>query len=149
MKGYCQPCCHCLVTKSCPTLLRPHGLYPTRLLCSLDFPGKNIAISSSTELPDLGNEPLSPALQQILYHWATREAQQQQQQNNYVDVFFFFRFLECSQNFLACSICIVYCPEHFKMMSCHSWFLSFLLSDQVPLPQSTLSWEHIILLTSI
>ena len=45
----------CLVPKSRPTLLRPHGLQPTRLLCLWDFPGKNtgvlegVAISSSRE----------------------------------------------------------------------------------------------------
>ena len=33
--GYC-----CLVAKSCPTLLWPHGLYPASLLCLWDFPGK-------------------------------------------------------------------------------------------------------------
>ena len=27
---------HCLVTQSCPTLLQPHGLQPTRLLCPWD-----------------------------------------------------------------------------------------------------------------
>ena len=32
--------CCCLVAKSCPTLLRPHGLYPASLLCLWDFPGK-------------------------------------------------------------------------------------------------------------
>ena len=31
-----------LVTESCPTLAaQPHGLYPTRLLCPWDSPGKN------------------------------------------------------------------------------------------------------------
>ena len=33
-------CCYCLVAKLCPTLLQPHGLQPTRLLCPWDFPGK-------------------------------------------------------------------------------------------------------------
>ena len=33
----------CLVTKSCLTL-RPPGLYPARLLCSWDFPGKNTEV---------------------------------------------------------------------------------------------------------
>ena len=28
---------YCLVTKSCPTLLWPHGLQPARLLCPWDF----------------------------------------------------------------------------------------------------------------
>ena len=30
--------------KSSPTLLRPYGLYPTRLLCPWDFPGKNTGV---------------------------------------------------------------------------------------------------------
>ena len=34
--------CCCLVTKSCLTLLRPHGLYsPLGSFCPWDFPGKN------------------------------------------------------------------------------------------------------------
>ena len=37
---YCfLPCC--LVTKACPTLLPPHGLQPTRLLCPWNLSGKN------------------------------------------------------------------------------------------------------------
>ena len=36
--------CCCLVTKSCLTLLQPYGLWPARLLCSWDFPGKNIGL---------------------------------------------------------------------------------------------------------
>ena len=42
--------CCCLVAKSCPTLLRPHGLYPASILCLWDFPGKKtggVAISFS------------------------------------------------------------------------------------------------------
>ena len=41
-----QVCCGCcyLVAKSCPTLLRPHGLQPTRLLSSWDFPGKKTGV---------------------------------------------------------------------------------------------------------
>ena len=31
----------CLVTQSCPTLLRLHGLWPARLLCPWNFPVKN------------------------------------------------------------------------------------------------------------
>ena len=34
----------CLVAKSCMTLLQPHGLWPTRLLCPWDFPGKNTGV---------------------------------------------------------------------------------------------------------
>ena len=37
-------CCCCLVNKSCPTLCDPHGLWPTRLLCPWDFPGKNTGV---------------------------------------------------------------------------------------------------------
>ena len=33
-----------LVTKLCPTLLRPHGLHPSRILCLLDLPDKNIRV---------------------------------------------------------------------------------------------------------
>ena len=33
--------CACSVAWSCLTLLRPHGLQPTRLLCPRDSPGKN------------------------------------------------------------------------------------------------------------
>ena len=40
-KSYCL-CC--LVTKSCLTLLQPAALWPTRLLCPWDFPGKNTGV---------------------------------------------------------------------------------------------------------
>ena len=33
-----------LVAKSCPTLLRAHGLQPIRLLCPRDSPGKNTRV---------------------------------------------------------------------------------------------------------
>ena len=32
------------VTQLCPTLLWPHGLWPTRPLCPWDFPGKNAGV---------------------------------------------------------------------------------------------------------
>ena len=38
--SYLSPSYICLVAKLCPTLLQPHGLYPARLLCPWDFPGK-------------------------------------------------------------------------------------------------------------
>ena len=34
----------CLVTQLCLILLRPHGLYPTRLLCPWEFPGRNAGV---------------------------------------------------------------------------------------------------------
>ena len=49
--------------------LRPHGLYPTRLLCPWNSPAKNtrVGIPYSTDLPNPEMEPGSLALQ-ILYH---------------------------------------------------------------------------------
>ena len=48
-------------------LLQLHGLYPARLLCPWDFPGKNTGVGchslSLGKLPDLEIEPGSPALQ--------------------------------------------------------------------------------------
>ena len=40
----------CLVTKSCPTLLWPHRLQPTSLLCPWDFSGKNTGMGSHSLL---------------------------------------------------------------------------------------------------
>ena len=38
----CPVCtCVCLIAESCPTLFRPLWLWPTRLLCPWNFPGKN------------------------------------------------------------------------------------------------------------
>ena len=60
-------CCYCLVAQLCPTLLLPHGLWPSRLLCPWGSPGKNIGVGllypSSGDLPNLGIEPTSPVLQ--------------------------------------------------------------------------------------
>ena len=40
------------------------GLWPTRLLCPWDFPGKNarVVAASSWDLPDPGIDPMSPAM---------------------------------------------------------------------------------------
>ena len=37
-------CCCCLVAKSCPTVLWPHGLQPARPLCPWDSLGKNTGV---------------------------------------------------------------------------------------------------------
>ena len=37
-------CCQCWVAKSCVTLLKPRGLWPTRLLCPWDAPGKDTGV---------------------------------------------------------------------------------------------------------
>ena len=52
----------CLVTKSCLTILQPHGLYPSRPLCPLDFPGKNTGVSCHVLLQGI-------FLIHILSHW--------------------------------------------------------------------------------
>jgi len=50
-----------------PDSLRPHGLQPTKLLCPLDFPGKDTAVGlpfpSPGDLPNPRIKPRSPALQ--------------------------------------------------------------------------------------
>ena len=38
------PCMHARSLQSCPTLLRPHGLQPTRRLHPWDFPGKSTGV---------------------------------------------------------------------------------------------------------
>jgi len=43
--------CCCLVARSCPALVQPHGSRPTRLLCPGDFPGKNTGVGSHFLLP--------------------------------------------------------------------------------------------------
>ena len=75
---YSESCC--LVTKSCLTLLWPHVLLPARLLCSWNFPEKNtwsgLSFPSPGDHSDSRNQtPFSCISRQILYHWATREAQ--------------------------------------------------------------------------
>ena len=57
--------CCCLVTKSCLTLLQPHGLSPTTLLCPWNFPGKNTGVSCHSLLQGIfltGTEPTSCSL---------------------------------------------------------------------------------------
>ena len=46
--------------------LQPHGLWPARLLCSWNSPGKNTGVGSHFppgDFPDLGIEPTSPEFQ--------------------------------------------------------------------------------------
>ena len=37
-----------VVTQPCPTLCNPHGLWPTKLLCPWDSPGKNTGVVATT-----------------------------------------------------------------------------------------------------
>ena len=61
-----------LATQSCSTLCDPHGLQPTRLLCSWNSPGKNTAVDCLFFLQGIFPTQWSyPSLQycrQILYH---------------------------------------------------------------------------------
>ena len=55
------------VAQSCLTSLQPYGLYPARVLCPWDSPGKNTGVGCQSflqgNLPDPGIKPGSPALQ--------------------------------------------------------------------------------------
>ena len=57
------------------TLLRPHGLQPTRLLCPWDFPGKNTGVGRHFLLrgifPTQALNHVSCLGRQILYHCTT------------------------------------------------------------------------------
>ena len=59
--------CCCLVAKSCPTVLRLHDLWPIRLLCPWDFPGKNTGVGCHSLLQGIfatqGSELSLPHLQ--------------------------------------------------------------------------------------
>ena len=70
--------CRCLVAKSCPTLLWPHGLQPARFLCPWDFPGKNTGVGCPFLLREISqtqewNQCL-PHHRQILYPLSHGEA---------------------------------------------------------------------------
>ena len=64
-----------LVAKSCPTLW-PHGLWPTRLFCPWDSPGKNMGVGCHCLLqgifPTQESKPDLLHCRQILY-WLTYE----------------------------------------------------------------------------
>ena len=69
-----------LVAQLCVTLLQPHGLRPTRFLCPWDSPTARIlewvAIPFSRgSSPPRDGTHVSCIGRQVLYHWATREAQ--------------------------------------------------------------------------
>ena len=77
----CYWCC-CLVAKSCPTLLWPHGLQPARLLSPWDFLGKNTGMDCHFLLQGTfltqGLNCVSCVTcigRRVLYHCTTSEAQ--------------------------------------------------------------------------
>ena len=65
-----------LVAQSCPTL-RPHRLWPTRLLCPWDYPGKNTGVDCHSLLqrifPTQGFNLGPLHCRQILYRLSYRE----------------------------------------------------------------------------
>ena len=68
---YTHMCMHAKSLHLCPALWKPHGLYPTRLLCPWDSPGKNSgvgchALLQRTFLTQGLNLRLSPL---HLLHW--------------------------------------------------------------------------------
>ena len=60
------------MAQSCPNLLRPHGLSPTRLLCPWDSPGKNTGVDCHSLLQGVlliqGSNLGLLHCRQILYH---------------------------------------------------------------------------------
>ena len=60
-RGHC--CCCCLISKSCLTLLRPHGLQPAKSL-SMGFPRQEycsgLPFPSPGDLPSPGIKPVTP-----------------------------------------------------------------------------------------
>ena len=71
-------CCCYLAAPVVSDSVRPHGLYPTRLLHLWDSPGKSAGVGCHSLLqgifPTQGSKPGLLHCRQILYHWATREA---------------------------------------------------------------------------
>ena len=67
----CTGSCCCLGTRSCLTLLQPHGLEPTRLLSPWDFSDKNTGVDSLSLLqgivPTQGLNTHLPHHRQIFY----------------------------------------------------------------------------------
>ena len=60
----------CLVTKSCPTLLKPHGYSPPGSSVHGIFQAKMlewVAILSPGDLPNPGIKPMSPALASVFF----------------------------------------------------------------------------------
>ena len=70
--------CACSVASVRSDSLRPYGLWPTRLLCAWESPGKNTGVGCHGLLqgifPAQGSNPRLLYYRWILYHWATREA---------------------------------------------------------------------------
>ena len=58
-----------LFSQWCLTLLQPHGLYPTRLLCPWNSPGRNTVVHSHSLLQGIFlTQEDFPHFRHILYH---------------------------------------------------------------------------------
>ena len=83
-----------LVSKSCLTFLQPHRLWPSRLFCPWDFPGKNTGVGCHSLLRGSSQSRdrietqswVSCIGRWVLYHWVTRASP------IYVRVFIFYTF---------------------------------------------------------
>ena len=68
--------CCCLVTSAVSDSLQPHRLYPIKLLCLWDFPGKNTGMGRHFLLQEIfPTQELDLCLlhcRWILHYWATR-----------------------------------------------------------------------------
>ena len=70
--------CYVCVNSVLSYSLRLYGLWPTRLLCPWNFPGKNTGVGCHFLLQEI--EPASPVFffflhcRQILYHWTIGKA---------------------------------------------------------------------------
>ena len=93
----CIHCC-CLATKSCLTLLWPHGLQPTRLLCPRDFPVRYTGVGCHFLLqeifPTKGSKP-------SLLHWQANLLPLSHLEALYV----FIPLIHCQKAFIA-PVCI-------------------------------------------
>ena len=83
----------CSITLVMSDSLWPHGLLPARLLCPWNSLGKNTGVICHALLqgifPTQGSNPSLLHCRQVLYYWATREAQTEYMcpsKNSYVEI---------------------------------------------------------------
>ena len=71
---YTMEYCRCLVAKSSSILLQPLGLWPARLFCPWDFPGKNTGVGCHFLLQGtFPTQGLNPCLLQMAGRFFTAE----------------------------------------------------------------------------
>ena len=119
----------CSVTQSCPTLLKPHGLWPLpRLLCPWDSPGKNSGVGCHFLLQGIfqpRNQTHIPCMgRQIPYHWVTW--------GTLLSYYTYFIFHWC---WLGQCLTHIRCSQNVCWKNCESMFI---VICHCPLPQLTL-----------